>query len=67
MTEAFKIRGEVLTDPRVVSIIVGSGPLIEIAARSFQQRQRGAFKVSVFSDLDEALAYARERIASGES
>lgn len=64
--EAFRTHSNALADPRVVSIIVGKGKLAEMAAKSFRMRQRDAFSVVVFDDMDEALAYCRERIAKVE-
>ncbi len=67
MAEAFRTHSDALADPRVVSIIVGKGQLVEMAAKSFRMRLRDAFSVVVFDDLDEALAYCRERIARRET
>lgn len=67
MTTAFRTHSHALADPRVVSIIVGKGQLVEMAAKAFQMRLRDAFSVVVFDDMDQALDYCRERIVQGES
>jgi hypothetical protein len=65
MAEAFRTHSDTLADPRVVSIIVGKGQLVEMAAKAFQRKARDAFSIVVFDDMDKALAYCRERIAKG--
>ncbi|MCI0364452.1 MAG: hypothetical protein L0219_11245, partial [Phycisphaerales bacterium] len=55
------------TDPRITSLLVGSDAWVKMVSASLQQRQYGALNVPLLHSVDEALARAREQIASNES
>lgn len=50
-------------DPRIQTLIVGEGTLMQIAEKSIKQL-KGNFNVPLFTSLDEALAHARVKIKS---
>lgn len=51
-------------DPRIHSILVGSGTLWELASKGARQLQYGKLDIPLFPSLEEALGYAREKIKS---
>ncbi len=51
-------------DPRIRSVLVATGTLIELAAKSITQEQYGRIGApALFTNLDEALNYCRSQIA----
>lgn len=48
------------SDPRVTSVMVGSGALWSLAASAASQTQYGGVKVKIFSTLEEAVEFARQ-------
>jgi hypothetical protein len=55
-------------DPRIRSVLIATGTLIEFAAKSITQEQYGAIGVpALFTTLDEALSYCRSQIAKEDS
>ncbi len=53
-----------MTDPRISGVLVGDGELLSMASESMKQEQYGSTETPTFSNLDEALAYARTRKAT---
>lgn len=51
-------------DSRIQSILVGSGVLWEIASKTARHIQGEGGEAPLFSTVEEALAYAREKIKS---
>ena len=51
-------------DPRVHSILVGSGILWEIVSKGAKQFKRAGMELPLFATMEEALAHAREKIKS---
>jgi hypothetical protein len=47
------------SDPRVHSLLVGTGSLWELASKASKQLQYGGINAPLFSTLEEALEYAR--------
>jgi len=52
-----------LKEPRLRLVAVGSGALIELGAKAFSQAQYGGLSVPLFETMDEALAYIRQEIS----
>ncbi|MBN1562361.1 MAG: hypothetical protein JXA10_00870 [Anaerolineae bacterium] len=57
--KASKIAG---LEPPII-IIVGSGPMVDLASRAITQEQYGGAGTHLCSSRDEALALAREKLA----
>jgi hypothetical protein len=55
-----------ITDPQMIPVFVGGGELSHILADGFAHHNFGGVEVLLFSDLDPALAYIRDRVADGE-
>jgi len=55
-----------LKEPRLQLVAVGSGTLIEMGIKSLSQAQYGGLSVPLFETIDEALTYIRQEI-SGQS
>lgn len=53
-------------DPRVKTLLVGAGTLLDLSAKAFQQTQYGGLQVPLYSSVEEALANARELIAAAQ-
>ena len=51
-----------LADPRLNTLIVGSGDLVKLGIQAFQQEQYGNLNFRLFTSVDEALKYAREEL-----
>jgi hypothetical protein len=54
-----------MADPRLNTVIVGSGEMVRFGIQAFEQEQYGGLKFPLFASVDEALKYAREQIANG--
>ena len=52
------------SDPRIHSILVGSGVLWELASKGARQFQYGSIDIPLFPSLEAALAHVREKIKS---
>lgn len=52
------------TDPRIKAILVGTNQWVSLARTIFEQPKHSAMRFPTFETLDEALLYARARIAS---
>ncbi len=50
-------------DPRVRTVIVGSGEMVELGVKAMKQRQYGAKETPMFASLDEALTYVNAELA----
>jgi hypothetical protein len=63
---AMATRGEtaIFTDPSVRLRLVGSGGLVELGARAFEQRQYGGLDVRLYPTLEDALEGIRQEIAA---
>lgn len=53
-------------DPQVQFLFVGTGPIVEMTAKSFAQDQYAGRHVPLFATQQEAIAYARKQIAELE-
>ena len=51
------------SDRDVVLAMIGSGGLIELAANAMKQAQYGNWTMPLFSSLEDAIAYAKSRVA----
>lgn len=51
-----------LADPRLNTIIVGSGELVKLGIQAFQQEQYGSLKFPLFTSVEDALKYVREEL-----
>lgn len=62
---AMATRGEtaIFTDPNIRLRLVGSGSLVEIGAKAFEQRQYGGLDVRLYTTLEDALEGIRQEIA----
>jgi hypothetical protein len=49
-------------DPRLRTIMVGSGLLWELASKGAKQLQYGGLDIPLFSSVDDAVAYARTKV-----
>lgn len=49
-------------DPRIRSIMIGSGTLWDLASKAAKQLQYGGLDMPLFATLDDAIAHAREKI-----
>lgn len=56
--------GAAAADPRERFLIVGSGTIAEAVARGLGQRQFGARGARLFTEMDDAIAYARAEVAA---
>ncbi len=56
-------RGGVGTNPRIRTVFVGSGKMIELGVKSMKQKQYGGVETPMFASLDEALAYVNAELA----
>ncbi len=56
-------RGGAGADPRIHTVIVGSGEMVEFGVKAMKQRQYGAKEIPLFASLDEALAYVNAELA----
>lgn len=48
-----------ISDPNFLSIIVGSGDMLQLAANGFKQDQYGQIDVPLYPTLEDALQHAR--------
>ncbi len=53
-----------ISDPNATVILVGTSDLIQIARQAFSQEQYGGVDVPLFTDVDAAIAFAREAASS---
>ncbi len=62
---AMATRGEtaIFTDPNVRLRMVGSGGLVELGVKAFEQRQYGGLDVRLYPTLEDALEGARQEMA----
>ncbi len=49
-------------DPRICNIMVGSGPMWNLASKAAKQLQYGGVDVHLFSAMEEAIEYARKEM-----
>ncbi len=56
-------RGGAATDPRVRTVLVGSGEMVELGVKAVKQRQYGGREMALFASMDEALAYVNAELA----
>ena len=56
-------RGGVGADPRVHTVIVGSGEMVALGVKAMKQQQYGARETPMFASLDEALAFVNAELA----
>lgn len=56
-------RGGAGADPRVRTVIVGSGEMVELGVKAMKQQQYGAKETPMFASMDEALAYVNAELA----
>lgn len=50
------------SDPRIRTMLVGSGPVWKIASQAFKQVRHGDPNVQLFSTIEDALTYIREEV-----
>jgi len=50
------------SDPRISTALVGSGFFMELISKGAKQFQYGSLDIPLFSSLDDALVYVREKI-----
>lgn len=61
--EAAKVLRQRTSDKQVKLAIVGSGTLVELAAKAMEQDQYGSRKVSLFTSMEDALVTIRADLA----
>jgi hypothetical protein len=64
MSEVTRKRPGSARDPRIQIAMVGSGWLVEIASSASRQAQYGGLDIPLFTSVEEAVEYCRERLSS---
>jgi hypothetical protein len=56
---------DMLKNPRIRTIIVGSGALVEMGVKALSQEQYGGRPAPLFETVEEAIDYARQQTGGG--
>jgi hypothetical protein len=52
-------------NPRLRTVVVGSGPLVEMGVKALSQEQYGGRPAPLFETVEEAIDYARQQVTGG--